>query len=76
MLVVWRSTGKQPPQLANQPPLPELVTYLWHWFLELRGSSPITFAEIDAWSRVTGKPVTGEEAKVLRTLDILSRNTK
>jgi len=52
------------------------VAYIWHWYLDISGYGrvPVTYSEIRAWAQVTGTPVTGEEAKALRTLDIINNS--
>lgn len=60
--------------MASAPAMPEHAAYLWGWYLEVRGPGVLTFAEIDAWARLTGRPVTGEEALVLRSLDNIYHN--
>ena len=57
---------------------PELLEYLWSWFLELSaarsgngaGPNPISYAEIAAWGHLTGLRPTSFEVKILRALDI------
>ncbi|MGI9277483.1 MAG: phage tail assembly chaperone [Endozoicomonas sp.] len=66
---VWKSTGRQPEALADQPPLPEELAYLWEWFLELRTSEALTFTEIHYWTQLTQKRIRGWEVDVLRSID-------
>lgn len=73
MLKVWKQTGKQPAQLAEQPTQPEELAYLWAWFCELR--SPVTWAEIDAWARRAHPSLSGWEAEQLVHLDRLRNAT-
>lgn len=59
------------------PELPASLTYLWGWFLELHetrsgngfGPNPFTYAEIDAWARLTGRALAPWEVGGLRALD-------
>jgi hypothetical protein len=60
------------------PPAPAGVEYVVEWFAELstaRGSngfsqSPITYAEIDAWARLTGRSLSPFEVDLLRVMDM------
>lgn len=58
------------------PPLPYCLRHLWEWFGELAdarsggmGPGPITFQDIDAWARLTGRHPTPWEVSVIRQLD-------
>lgn len=59
---IQRQTGFTPDALAFAPPLPEGLEPLWHDFWALHsgrgnsgfGPAQITFADIDAYQRVTG----------------------
>lgn len=61
--------------------MPPELTYLWGWFQELsatRGSNgfgpnPITYTEIGAWSRLTGRLIRPTEVRLIMTLDGLFR---
>lgn len=63
------------------PPLPEEVDYLWRIFLRLaarRGSNgfgpnPITWLEMDAFSRLTGIRLAPWEIEVVELLDEMHR---
>lgn len=69
LLAVAKQTGKLPAKLAEQPKCPEAFAHLWQWFLEIQTSESLTFAEIEAWSRLTHRRITGQEAAILRRLD-------
>lgn len=69
MQQVWKTTGVQPKELADQPELPEELRYLWEWFWELRSNQILTFTEIHFWSQLTQKRLRGWEVELLRTLD-------
>lgn len=43
--------------------------HLWQWFCEIVGPERLTFAEIDAWQRVTGASLSGWEVSALRQMD-------
>ena len=58
---VEKQIGKAPPELQNLPILPECAETVWGYFFELSGKrtigmsmNPITWGDIDAWSRCRG----------------------
>lgn len=61
------------------PELPEAAAHVWGWFIELCASrqhgayavQSLTYAEIEAWSRLTGRALRPFEVAWLRTLDAL-----
>lgn len=63
------------------PPLPAAVIYLWNVFLRLAnrrgsngfGANPISWAEIEAFSRLTRTHLTPWEVEIIETLDNLYR---
>lgn len=71
-----QATGNRPADLDG-PACPSGVDYVWHWFCELsaaRGSSgfgpnPLGYADIDAWSRLTGRQPDVFEVSCLMALD-------
>lgn len=73
---IEETTGKRPRELDG-PGFPESGAYLWNWFSELsnsRGSSgfgpnPISFLEIDAWSRMMHTKIWPHEIKIIQALD-------
>lgn len=73
---VERQTGKTPDKLIP-PDFPDAVGHLWEWFIDLDrarpsggfGPSAISYAEIDAFARLTGAEPTPFEVDVLRALD-------
>jgi hypothetical protein len=73
---VAAATGITPPDLVG-PDLPLELAYLLQWWAELSaargqgfsGPLPLSFTEIDAWSRLTGSALTAFEVSVLRDLD-------
>jgi len=64
-------------QELHGPALPAACAYVWTWFCELHaargyhqaGPNPISYAELDAWARLTGRRLTPWEVAALRTLD-------
>lgn len=74
---VYRQTGFLPKELADIPPMPDDLTYLWKWFLELdaaRGSNgfglnPLSYAEIKAWADLLGHKPQSWEIKAIKRFD-------
>lgn len=75
---VYRQTGVLPAELAEEEEFPEDLKYLWNWFQELnraRGSngfglSPISYSELDAWSRLTGRALEAWEVICIKDIDL------
>lgn len=63
------------------PPFPEGAEYLWRWFAELDndrgdtgdGPAPITYQDIEAWARLTGRKPRPWEVGVIKALDTAAR---
>lgn len=63
--------------IANLPPIPEDMEYLWEWFIELDASrgnngfgiSSLTYTEILAWATLTGRRPAPWEIAVIHRLD-------
>ncbi len=59
------------------PPLPVQLAHVWHWFLELSlgrtgsgfGLNALTWADMDAWARLTQRRMTREDITCLKALD-------
>lgn len=68
---VEKTLKRKPKQLAEAPPPPEGITYLWEWYLEMRTGEPLTFSEIRNWSDLTKQELKAWEVDVIRTLDRL-----
>lgn len=58
--------------------VPNGFMYLWNWFWDLAsrrpdsatgGVQPITYQELESWSRLTGVSVRGEEVTILLKMD-------
>jgi len=72
-----RAQGAAVPELDNPVAIPVELAYLFAWFTELSaargsggfGANPISYAEIDAWARLTGTAPTPFEISVIRLLD-------
>jgi hypothetical protein len=76
LLAVYQQTGIMPEELQDQAELPALCRHVWEWFAELSrtrqagfGASPISYAEIAAWARLTGVKPAAWEVKAIRALD-------
>lgn len=69
LMQVWKTTKRQPAQLAECPELPEQFEYLWGWFSELFSGSRFTHLELQAWAAMTGNQLKPWETQVLMTLD-------
>lgn len=58
------------------PPLPAALSHVWGWFIELSrartvgmAANPITWADMDAWSRLTQARPTPFEVSLIQDLD-------
>lgn len=68
--------------LLTGPEMPEQLEYLWGWFCELSagrgegmsGAAPLTYASIDAWSRLTDTAIAPHEVRAIFELDVVTRN--
>jgi hypothetical protein len=66
-----------PSEYSEAPECPPELAHVWRWFWELddtrprgmAGPSPITYAEIDAWARLTGVSLRPFEIWALRAVD-------
>ena len=63
-------------QNPNPHPFPDLLGYLWGWFLDLSagrtggfGANPITWEGMQAWAALTGTTPAPWEVRTLRALD-------
>lgn len=68
---VWKSLGRKPKELAEQPDFPEELRYIWEWYLEMRSGEPLTFTEIKSWAELTQQTLLAWEVDLVRTLDKL-----
>lgn len=62
---VWKTTGIKPPELDIAPP--EEVLYLWQWLRNF--VYPLTYVELEAWSRLRGVQLANYEIEALMKLD-------
>lgn len=45
------------------------MEYIVNWYLELQGTTPLTFTEIKSWSELTGNEPLPWEVEVIKKLD-------
>jgi hypothetical protein len=73
---VARQSGKIPEELITLE-LPSTMVHLWGIFVDLDGGrtmhaagpNPLSWADMLAWTKLTGQYITGSEAQALRALD-------
>lgn len=71
----WLLQSKVPE--LEQPDFPELLSYAWNWFWELRntvasgmnGHEPIGYEQIRAWNDLLQIDIAPWEVKLIRELD-------
>lgn len=71
-----RQTGKRPAELDG-PECPADGEHVWQWFLEISagrgsngfGANPISWPDIDAWSRLTETIIRPSEIRAIKVLD-------
>lgn len=63
--------GKPPPELAEQPPLPEELAYLWGWFVEISSAGDFTWSNLKAWSDLNRVVLDRDETRLLSKLNAL-----
>lgn len=64
-------------RLKGRPRVPEAGRLLWSAFIEISaargfyqfGPAPISFAEIEGWSRLTGTPLAPHHVEIIRAMD-------
>lgn len=66
LIRAWRNTGRKPHELDAHGEMPARLAYLWRWFLELK--KPITYTEIEAWTRLTKREIERWEIRALMRL--------
>lgn len=67
LLMVWKQTKKMPPGLEKVVNKPEEFSYLWDWLCEL--VYPLSFTELEAWQRLTGRSLSLWEVRAIIELD-------
>ena len=63
---------KKPADLCVE--CPEFYGYLWHWFCELWRGESLSYAEILAWSQLTGNEPTPEDVLLIKNLDSIMQS--
>lgn len=74
---VWKQSEIMPASLADLPELPALGARVWSAFMTLNrrrqsgglGINPLTFAEIEAWTRLTAAELLPWEVRALTAID-------
>lgn len=65
------------PQKLRVPDIPVALLHLWEWFCELSaarsgnggGPNPISYSEVQAWARLTGRRPEPRDVQVIMMLD-------
>jgi hypothetical protein len=72
---VASQTGVRPPEL-DPPPLPQEALFLWGYFIELHstrgggmGPAAISYAEIEAWQRLTRRYLPSWQITAIKRMD-------
>lgn len=69
LIQVWKTTKRKPSFLAEAPPMPEELQYIWDLHREVFTGEPLTYGELESWSNMTGKSLQGWEAELIRSID-------
>ena len=73
LLAAQRMLGRPLPELES-PSLPDWMLYLWGWFVELhegrQRNDPLSWSDIYAWVRLTGRRVTPWELHCIKRVDL------
>ena len=64
---VWSQTGRMPEELGKVIPTPQELYYLWVWLSEQ--VYPLSYVELEAWQRVTGRNLALWEVRAMIELD-------
>lgn len=68
---IAKQTGEEPDELHG-PGMPDIVSHIWEWFQELHASrtaGAISYSEIRAWAKLTGRDPTPTEIMIIKELD-------
>lgn len=69
---IEKSTKQTPKELATSRKLPAALGYLWSWFVEVYGGTPLTYTELAAWAGLRQIELEPHEAHLLTQLSRLS----
>ncbi|AUR88717.1 hypothetical protein NVP2117O_39 [Vibrio phage 2.117.O._10N.261.45.E9] len=65
-------TGQRPKELAEHLDTPPpSMKYVWDWYIDLHSGVPLSYTELEAWCRMTGRDLLSWEVDLLRALDRL-----
>lgn len=64
---VWKQTGRKPKELEEVVPPPKDFKYLWDWLCDL--PYPLSYTELEAWMRLTGRSLSRWQIQILAELD-------
>ena len=66
---VAKQTGKDISKLYDLPEIAPEALYLFGYFCEVKGEGPLTYMEVEAWARLSGRRLTPGEVDILFMLD-------
>lgn len=73
---VAKQTGRDPEKLYDLPEIEQELLYLFRHYCNVKGQEPLTFQELDAWTRLTGTELTPGEVDILFMLDTAFYETR
>lgn len=73
---VAKQTGKDPETLFKLPEVEPEITYILKWYFEIKGGTPMTYQEIEAWQRLKAIAITPSEVETLMLIDCDYYKTK
>ena len=74
MNIVAETTGCVPSELVDRPVIPDVISYVWVWFVSIRSAiSDITFSELESWAIMMRVDVNPWEVDVLMRLNRLNK---
>jgi len=65
---VERQTGVRPEELDSVD-VPDEAEYIWAWYWEMNRAESLSFAEIEAWTRLTGIALSPWEVRTIKSMD-------
>ncbi len=77
------ATGGDWQEAFPPPDPPAAASDIWDWYWELRaaapsgmnGPNPVSWTELEAWSRLTARPLSRRQLHLLRLLDVAFLNS-